>query len=71
MKKPIRITRAEEQVPVNRQIRLPGFLLDEEIALGDLVKKTTSYLGIQPCGACHGRAEVLNRWLTFLPRNPK
>jgi hypothetical protein len=49
--------------------RLPGFISDEEIGLGDLIKRTTSYFGIQPCGGCGRRADALNRWLVFTNRN--
>ena len=48
-----------------RRVRLPGFIADEEIGLGDVIKKATSYLGIQPCGGCERRAAALNRWLLF------
>jgi hypothetical protein len=51
------------------QVRLPGFITDEEIGLGDLIKRTTSYFGIQPCGGCGRRADALNRWLVFTNRN--
>lgn len=47
------------------RIRLPGFVTDEEIGLGDLVKRATSAIGIKPCGGCRRRAEALNRWLVF------
>jgi hypothetical protein len=46
-------------------VRLPGFLIEEEIGLGDLVKKTTYAMGIKPCGGCEKRAAALNRWVTF------
>ena len=47
------------------RVRLPGFVTDEEIGLGDVIKRTTSYLGLQPCGGCARRAALLNRWLAF------
>ena len=47
------------------QVRLPGFISDEEIGLGDMVKRATSYLGIKPCGGCEQRAAMLNRWMVF------
>ena len=47
------------------RVRLPGFSTDEEIGLGDVVKRTTSYFGIQPCGGCQKRAAALNRWMVF------
>lgn len=53
-----------------RHVRLPRFVVDEEIGLGDVLKLTTSYLGIPPCGGCQRRAVALNRWLTFTNRRP-
>ena len=50
--------------PTHR-VRLPGFLIEEEIGLGDLIKKTTYAMGIKPCSGCEKRAAVLNRWMTF------
>jgi hypothetical protein len=47
------------------RVRLPGFLLDEEIGLGDVIKRATSYMGIKPCGGCERRAAALNRWMVF------
>jgi hypothetical protein len=56
--------RAGEPYPV----RLPGFLLDREVGLGDLLKRATSGLGIRPCGGCNQRAEVLNRRVVLYGR---
>jgi hypothetical protein len=50
--------------PTHR-VRLPGFLIEKEVGLGDLIKKTTYAMGIQPCGGCEKRAAALNRWMTF------
>lgn len=47
------------------RVRLPGFITDEEIGVGDVVKRATSYFGIQPCGGCEHRAAALNRWMIF------
>jgi hypothetical protein len=47
------------------RVRLPGFINDEEVGLGDVIKRATSYLGIKPCGGCEHRAAVLNRWMVF------
>lgn len=47
------------------RVRLPGFITEEEIGLGDVIKRTTAYLGIRPCGGCEQRAKTLNRWLVF------
>jgi hypothetical protein len=49
------------------RIRLPGFLNEneEEIGLGDAIKRVTYAMGIRPCGGCNRRAAALNRWMTF------
>lgn len=55
----------------NRQpirIRLPGFINEEEIGLGDVIKRVTTTSGIRPCGGCNQRAAALNRWLVFSGR---
>ena len=52
------------------RMRLPGFILDEEIGLGEAIKRVTYAAGIRPgsgCG-CERRAAVLNRWMAFSPR---
>ena len=51
--------------------RLPGFITDEEIGLGDVIKRAASYVGIQPCGGCVRRAATLNRWMVFTGRHQK
>ena len=50
------------------QVRLPGFITDEEIGLGDVIKRATYAMGIKPCGGCARRAATLNRWVMFTPR---
>jgi hypothetical protein len=47
------------------KLRLPGFITDQEIGLGDLVKRITYAAGIKPCGGCERRAAALNRWMVF------
>jgi hypothetical protein len=47
------------------RVRLPGFIEDEEIGLGDAIKRVTYAMGINPCGGCEKRATALNRWVTF------
>ena len=56
--------RKQEQAPSHR-VRLPGFFIEEEIGLGDLIKKTTYAMGIKPCDGCVKRAAALNRWMSF------
>jgi hypothetical protein len=51
------------------RVRLPGFVTDEEVGLGDVVKRATTSLGITPCGGCRQRAEALNRRVVFTPRS--
>jgi hypothetical protein len=61
----------EEKEPagkVERQpyrIRLPGFIKDEEIGLGDVIKRVTYAMGIEPCAGCEKRATALNRYMRF------
>lgn len=50
--------------PRNR-VRLPRFVVDEDVGLGDLVKKATYAVGITPCTGCERRTAVMNRWITF------
>jgi hypothetical protein len=47
------------------RVRLPGFIRDQEIGLGDAVKRVTYTVGIRPCGGCERRAAALNRWMVF------
>lgn len=53
------------------RVRLPGFITNEDVGLGDVIKRATSSVGIGPCGSCERRAAALNRWLTFTGRRPK
>ena len=55
----------DEQQHQPHRVRLPGFLIEEEIGLGDAVKKITYAVGIKPCGGCEKRAAALNRWVRF------
>jgi hypothetical protein len=52
-----------------RRVRLPGFINEEDIGLGDVVKRATSTVGIKPCGSCAERARRLNSWLVFTKRH--
>jgi hypothetical protein len=55
--------RSRERQP--HRVRLPGFLIEEEIGLGDAIKRVTYAMGIKPCGGCEQRAAALNRWMHF------
>jgi len=50
-------------------VRLPGFIADDDIGLGDFIKRATYTFGIKSCSSCEGRAAALNRWLVFTRRN--
>jgi hypothetical protein len=47
------------------RVRLPGFLIEQEVGLGDVIKRASAVVGIRPCGGCEKRAAALNRWMTF------
>lgn len=47
------------------RMRIPGFVTDEDIGLGDALKRVTSSMGIKTCGGCQRRAALLNRWLVL------
>jgi hypothetical protein len=47
------------------RVRLPGFLIEEEIGLGDVIRKVTHIAGAAPCSGCERRATALNRWVRF------
>ena len=63
-------TRDNHEPPDRREsakhtVRLPGFISDRDIGLGDAVTRATTYFGIRPCGGCKRRAMALNHWVTF------
>jgi hypothetical protein len=73
MKKPrtkIRIETDETQDEA-KGLTLPGFVNDDDVGLGDVIKRVTNAFGIRHCGGCERRAATLNRWLTFSGRRPK
>ena len=59
---------ADEDRRKPHRVRLPGFITDEDIGLGDVIKKATSIVGIRPCGGCAERAMKLNNWMVFSQR---
>jgi hypothetical protein len=64
-------TDKQPERPTHR-MRLPGFLLNEdELGLGDAIKRVTYAMGIKPCGGCEKRAVALNRWMVFSRRPPR
>jgi hypothetical protein len=47
------------------RVRLPGFVREEDIGLGDAIKQVSRAFGIRPCDGCDRRAATLNRWFAF------
>jgi hypothetical protein len=47
------------------RVRLPGFVSDADVGLGDMIKRVTYAMGIKPCDGCERRAAALNRWMVF------
>lgn len=54
-----------------RRIRLPGFVGDGEIGLGEAIARVTSAAGIKPCGACARRAAALDRRFVLTGRRSR
>jgi hypothetical protein len=57
--------RSDEGARPPYRVRLPGFIAEEDVGLGDVVKRMTYAVGIKPCGGCDRRAALLNRWVAF------
>jgi hypothetical protein len=66
--KDARVSRRERKP---HRVRLPGFVSDQDVGLGDAIKHATSTVGIRPCGGCERRAAMLNRWFVFSGRRPR
>ena len=47
------------------RIRLPGFLIEQEVGLGNAIQRVTYAMGIKHCGGCEKRAAALNRRIIF------
>jgi hypothetical protein len=58
---------ADQSERLPYRVRLPGFIAEQEVGLGDAIKRATLYVGIKSCGGCEGRATALNRRLVFSP----
>jgi hypothetical protein len=65
MKKEKRSSQTDQSERQPYRVRLPGFVSDEEVGLGDVIKRATYAMGIKPCGGCESRAAALNRWMVF------
>ena len=60
-----RITAHTSEAPHPHRVRLPGFVVEEEIGLGDVIKRATYGIGIKACDGCQKRAAALNKWMVF------
>jgi hypothetical protein len=58
-----------ESRPQPYRMRLPGFVSEQEIGLGDVIKRVTYAFGIRPCGGCERRAAALNDRFVFVSRD--
>ena len=60
-------TKAEspESQTAKHNIRLPGFLVKEEMGLGQFIKRVTYAMGIKACQGCERRAAKLDNWVRF------
>ena len=59
---------SQEASRARHRVRVPGFNSETEVGLGDVIKRVTSFAGIQPCAPCQERAVRLNQWLGFRGR---
>ncbi len=56
-----------DSIPAAHTVRLPRFIVKEPLGLGQIVKRMTSAIGVQPCGPCERRANRMDQWLRVLP----
>jgi hypothetical protein len=47
------------------RVRLPRFVSDDDIGLGDAISRMSHAVGFRRCGGCARRASALNRWIVF------
>lgn len=51
-----------KQAPV--RVNVP-FRMDDDIGLGDVIKRVTTKVGVAPCAPCQARAAAMNRMIVF------
>jgi hypothetical protein len=61
--------RGQEQPQARHIVALPSFVTSESIGLGTALKRITTAVGVPPCGGCNKRADALDRFLAFSPRD--
>jgi hypothetical protein len=59
------VQRPKHAVQPKHTVQLPRFLVEEPVGLGEVVKRITTSIGVQPCGSCGQRAKRLDQWLRF------
>jgi hypothetical protein len=47
------------------RVRLPGFIIEDQVGLGDVIKRATYAVGFKPCPGCEKRAITLNHSVVF------
>jgi hypothetical protein len=52
-----------------RRVRLPGFLVKDEVGLGTVIGRGISAVGVRPCGGCKRRASALDRRVVLYSRS--
>lgn len=57
----------EQHLQPRHAVRLPRFITDESVGLGQVVKRVTGSLGFRACRSCEERAARLDQWLRFSP----
>lgn len=61
----VNFNQPQEPEPEPLRVRVP--FLNQSVGLGDAIKAATETVGIQPCGGCKKRQELLNRRIVFNP----
>jgi hypothetical protein len=61
-------TGTPETRPRPYTVRLPGFVNDEDVGLGDVIKRATYSVGIKPCGGRRGEGVCR---ATAIARSPR
>ncbi len=64
-------THKPDTKPEPPRLRLPGFVREEEVGIGDLITRAATAIGVPSCGGCGRRAAAMNRWVAFGRRTSK
>lgn len=51
-------------------VRLPVFMSEHDVGLGDVVGRVAKRVGFSACGGCTRRAAQMNQWVSFTGRRP-